>query len=199
MKKMIICIFAVFILAVAVIILCNYFSLPEHDRRKETELPDDNNMSYVAPMLDERAQEAIDKGQEYIIEEDGLNIPYSADLLFTLEKHFETDLEYQGAGLYRGTISENVSAELLLNPQGNVGRIQIAVTEQATEKEIKDAVARFVRFLNVELDESTVSMVVEEAVPKLQDLKAADEYIYWNYNVGFAGKVERNQLIIFTP
>lgn len=199
MKKMIICIFAVFILAVAVIILCNSVSLPEHDRRKETELPDDNNMSYAAPMLDERVQEAIDKGQEYIIEEDGLNIPYSADLLFTLEKHFEADLEYQGAGLYRGTISENVSAELLLNPQGNVGRIQIAVTEQATEKEIKDAVACFVRFSNVELDESTVSTVVEEAVPKLQDLKAADEYIYWNYNVGFAGKVERNQLIIFTP
>ena len=175
MKKMFICMFAVLILAITVIILCNYFSLPEHDRRKETELPDD--MSYAAPMLDERVQEALNKGQEYIMEEDGLNIPYSADLLITLETHFKTDLDYQGAGLYRGTISENVSAELLLNPHGNVGRVQIAVTEQAAVKEIRDAVFCFVRFLNVELDENTVSLILDEAVPKLQDLKSADEYI----------------------
>lgn len=199
MKKMFICMFAVLVLAITVIILCNYFSLPEHDRRKEMELPDDNDMFYAAPMLDERVQEALDQGQEYIMKEDGLNIPYSTDLLITLETHFKTDLEYQGAGLYRGTISENVSAELLLNPQGNVGRVQIAVTEQAAEKEIRDAVSCFVRFLNAELDENTVSLILDEAVPKLQDLKAADEYIYWNYNVGFAGKVERNQLIFFTP
>lgn len=199
MKKMFICMFSVLILAITVIILCNYFSLPEHGRRKETELPNNNDMSYVAPILDERVQEALDRGQGCIIQEDGLNIPYSADLLITLETHFKTDLDYQGAGLYRGTISENVSAELLLNPQGNVGRVQIAVTEQAAIKEIRDAVSCFVRFLDVGLDENTVSLILEEAVPKLQDLKAADEYIYWNYNVGFAGKVERNQLVIFTP
>lgn len=197
MKKIIIFAAVALCVVLAAVVVFNYFSIPEHVRRGESDNGSDT-ISAVS-MIDDRIKEALEAEKEYIMEDIGLDIPYSADLLKLLEDHFGTDMEFLGAGVYRGNISEDILIELLLNPKGKVGQVQVVATGGATDENIKAAIAAYARFVNTTLDESTVEAVVTEALPELQNLKAGESYTYFNHNVGFAGKSENGQLIIYIP
>ena len=196
MKKfIIIAVLAIFITVAAVIVI-NYFNVPEHVRNGEEELESSTGYSV---WVDERIGAAINDGKDYVMEEDGIDIPYSNDLLRTLESHFGTDIEFIGAGAYWGVITENTAVELLLNSKGNVGQVEICITEAVDKAELESAVASSIRFVNSQASEETVNKALQETLPELQNLKAGEPYIYYKYGVGFAGKVENNKLFLYIP
>lgn len=196
MKKfIIIAVLAIFITVAAVIVI-NYFNVPEHVRNGEKELESSTGYSV---WIDERIGSAINEGKNYIMEEDGIDIPYSDDLLRTLENHFGTDIEFVGAGAYWGTITNNTAVELLLNSKGNVGQVEVCIAETADRTELESAVTSYIRFVNSQANEETVNKALREALPELQDLKSGEPYMYYGYGVGFAGKVENNKLFLYIP
>ena len=196
MKKfIIIAVLAIFITVAAVIVI-NYFNVPEHVRNGEKELESSTGYSV---WIDERIGSAINEGKNYIMEEDGIDIPYSDDLLRTLENHFGTDIEFVGAGAYLGTITNNTAVELLLNSKGNVGQVEVCIAETADRTELESAVTSYIRFVNSQANEETVNKALREALPELQDLKSGEPYMYYGYGVGFAGKVENNKLFLYIP
>lgn len=196
MKKfIIIAVLAIFITVAAVIVI-NYFNVPEHVRNGEKELESSTGYSV---WIDERIGSAINEGKNYIMEEDGIDIPYSDDLLRTLENHFGTDIEFVGAGAYWGTITNNTAVELLLNSKGNVGQVEVCIAETADRTELESAVTSYIRFVNSQANEETVNKALQEALPELQDLKSGEPYMYYGYGVGFAGKVENNKLFLYIP
>lgn len=196
MKKfIIIAVLAIFITVAAVIVI-NYFNVPEHVRNGEKELESSTGYSV---WIDERIGSAINEGKNYIMEEDGIDIPYSDDLLRTLENHFGTDIEFVGAGAYWGTITNNTAVELLLNSKGNVGQVEVCIAETADRTELESAVTSYIRFVNSQANEETVNKALREALPELQDLKSGEPYMYYGYGVGFAGKVENNKPFLYIP
>ena len=183
----------------AAFLFYHLLSVPPHVRQGDGEAASDSLTPSGTLFLDDRVRAAITEGRNAILEDKGLDIPYSADLLRTIERHFDVDMEYQGAGLYQGKPSENIAVELLLNSSGNVGRVQLSITELAEEPEIRNQLKDFVVFLNTNLEEDTTEQVLEEALPRLQDLKSGEEYLYFDHGVGFAGTVTQNHLIIYIP
>lgn len=194
MKKCIIFGGILFLLVIAAMAAYSYLAVPEYARSQP-----ENSETQMIQGYDERVKAALEEGKNYIMEESGLDIPFSTDLLRTVEQYFSTDLEFLGAGLYRGMYVETIALELLLNPAGNVGCIQLSITEQAAESEIKEAVIDFAGFINKNLEAKEKELVAEEALPHLQDLKSKEEYLYYGHDTGFKGKVEDNQLFVCTP
>lgn len=194
MKKCIIFGGILFLLVIAAMVAYSYLAVPEYARSQP-----ENSETQMIQGYDERVKAALEVGENYIMEESGLDIPFSTDLLRTVEQYFSTDLEFLGAGLYRGMYVETIALELLLNPAGNVGCVQLSITEQAVESEIKEAVIDFAGFINKNLEAKEKELVAEEALPHLQDLKSKEEYLYYGHDTGFKGKVEDNQLFVCTP
>ena len=182
MKKCIIFGGILFLLVIAAMAAYSYLAVPEYARSQP-----ENSETQMIQGYDERVKAALEEGKNYIMEESGLDIPFS------------TDLEFLGAGLYRGMYVETIALELLLNPAGNVGCVQLSITEQAAESEIKEAVIDFAGFINKNLEAKEKELVAEEALPHLQDLKSKEEYLYYGHDTGFKGKVEDNQLFVCTP
>lgn len=194
MKKCIIFGGILFLLVIAAMVAYSYLAVPEYARSQP-----ENSETQMIQGYDERVKAALEVGENYIMEESGLDIPFSTDLLRTVEQYFSTDLEFLGAGLYRGMYVETIALELLLNPAGNVGCVQLSITEQAAESEIKEAVIDFAGLINKNLEAKEKELVAEEALPHLQDLKSKEEYLYYGHDTGFKGKVEDNQLFVCTP
>lgn len=194
MKKTIIAVAAIICIGLAAIITYNYLSVPKHVRNGEDNAPDHSQLA--SSWADERVKSAIAAGKESIMEDSGLDIPFSADLLGTVEQHFQTDMELLGAGIYRGTINEDVAVELLLNPAGKVGQVQLCISETA---KLEDSITAYARFVNKDLEDRKLPLIVEEALPRLQNIKGDETYTYYNYGVGFCGKVESNQLVLYLP
>lgn len=195
MKKYIL--FSVFtvLIILAAMTLVSHFSVPEHIR-KQTQ---DVEKNTVIHLNDERVKAALEAGKNYIMEEMGVDIPFSTDLLRTVEMYFSTDLEFWGAGLYHGSYKDTISIELLLNPLGNVGSVQMCITEQATTEEITEAIMQYAGFINRNLENKEKEAVAREALPHLQELKSGEAYVYYGHETGFRGEVKENQLYIYVP
>lgn len=191
-----VCVMVIVVIILTVSIMFNYFLVPQHVRNSEKE---DNDTELTDLMIDRRVKDALDSGKNYIMEDIGVDTPFSSDLLHTLEKHFEVTLNDLGAGLFQGDVAEGVVIELIKNKNGNVGQVQIRIAENAGEVGIKEALAKYVRFLNTNINDTTVMGVVEEALPNLQNLKPQEMFMYSNHGVGFVGKVSDNQLSIYIP
>ena len=194
MKKVIVFVAMAIFIALVVVIAVNYFNVPEHVRNGELESGIDNGV-----WIDERIGSAITEGKHYITEEDGLDIPYSDDLLRTLETHFGADIEFIGAGAYWGVITENTAVELILNTKENVGQVELWIARAADKAEMESAVATYLRFVNSEVTEETVNSVLQETLPDLHNLKTDEPYIYFGHGVGFAGRVEDNKVVLYIP
>lgn len=193
-KYSIFAIFAVLII-LAAMALVSYFSVPEYVRKEFQDVEENT----IIHLNDERVKAALDAGKNYIMEEIGLDIPFSTDLLRTVEMYFSTDLEFWGAGLYHGLYKDTISIELLLNPLGNVGSVQMCITEQASTEDITEAIMQYAGFVNQNLENNEKEAIAKEALPHLQELKSGEAYIYYGHETGFRGEVKENQLYIYVP
>ena len=195
MKKYILFSVLTVLIILSAMALVSHFSVPEHIQKQAQDV----EKNTVIHLNDERVKAALEAGKNYIMEEMGLDIPFSTDLLRTVEMYFSTDLEFWGAGLYHGLYKDTISIELLLNPLGNVGSVQMCITEQATTEEITEAIMQYAGFINRNLENKEKETVAREALPHLQELKSGEAYVYYGHETGFRGEVKENQLYIYVP
>lgn len=113
-------------------------SVPEHVRNNKGDAGD---VPAVTASADARVKAALETGKNYILEESGLDIVFNGDLLQSLSNYLGAELDHLGAGLFQGRCSDHIVLELLLNSTGNVGQVQLCITEAASEEEIRDALS----------------------------------------------------------
>lgn len=197
MRRIIIISVVALLIVITVVVAVNYFNVPEYIRNRNMEEELSSELS--AQWIDKRIGTAIEEGKSCIMEDDGIDIPYSDELLHTLENHFNTDIEFIGAGIYWGLITPNTAVEILLNSKGNVGQVQICASEMVDETELDSAIAVYVQFIMPSIEQSEVKKVLQEVVPEIRDLKTGEPYLYYGHSVGFSCEVVDNMLFICIP
>lgn len=199
MKKIVIFAALSVVIIAAIIIVAVYLKIPVHVKTGDPEMQV-TNRTYSAFQIDEQVKSAIEAGEAYILDDEGIDVPYSDDLLRTVGNHFNTKMEYIGAGVYWGAITEHTAVELLLNSKGNVGQVQLCIIESVNELELSEVISRYVQFLNTNLSTEAVEMVVQEVMPDLKELSnSSGPYLYYENGVGFSAKEDNNKLYIAIP
>ena len=133
------------------------------------------------------------------MEEDGIDVPFSTDLLQTVAAHFGTTMVDIGAGLYRGKVSDNIEIELLRNSKGNVGQVQACSATAATDEELQAMIVLYSKFVNPDLDEQTYLIIANEVLQMIRGSVSNEPCFYFNHGLGYGLKIENNMIIMFLP
>lgn len=194
MKRIIILICAAVLCVALGCLICNQVgnrNSPETDQQDSTERLED--------LTDKRVREALASNRKYIMEEDGIDVPFSTDLLQTVAAHFGTTMVDIGAGLYRGKVSDNIEIELLRNSKGNVGQVQACSATAATDEELQAMIVLYSKFVNPDLDEQTYLIIANEVLQMIRGSVSNEPCFYFNHGLGYGLKIENNMIIMFLP
>lgn len=153
----------------------------------------------IEDLTDQRVKEALDSNRNYVMEAEGLDIPFSADLLHMLENHFDTRMESLGAGLYRGDFADHITIELLCNVKGNVGQVQVCCEISAPDNELRSAIIRYSKFVNPSLENQAYQMVADEVLQIMREPTQKEPSTYFNHGLGFGLKSEDSSVIMYIP
>lgn len=194
MKKVLISICVVMICMILGTIIYNSAANPD-----TTEMDTAKENKGIECLTDQRVKEALDSNRNYVMEENGLNIPFSAELLFMLEEHFDTALVNMGAGLYCGALTDHASVELLCNAERNIGQIQVRCDRSAPENELRETVMQYSKLVNPSLEHQVYQMTVDDVVQIMRELPKEESRIYFNHGIGFGLKSEDGDIVMYIP
>lgn len=182
------------LLLLVCVIAVQYAKLPEYVREKNEQL-----QLTVGEGLDERVLSALEEEKRTVFEGEGINLPFSRDLLDMLNRHWNTELIERGAGLYQGRIDENQTLELLLNPEGRVGQIQVQINSEANEGICREALIKYACFVNTSLSEEQAESAADKAYTEIQRLEEGKELFFFEGRVGFGLRKEEQAIFIYIP
>lgn len=194
MKKVLVSICVVMVCMILGTIIYNSAANPD-----TTEIDTTEENQGIERLTDRRVKEALDSNRNYVMEESGLNIPFSVEVLYMLEEHFGTELVNMGAGLYRGSLTDHTSIELLCNADGNIGQIQVCCNRSAPENELREAIVQYSKLVNPSLENHKYQIAVKEVVQIMRELPKEESRIYFNHGIGFGLKNEDGDIVMYIP
>lgn len=194
LKKVLISVCIVVICAVLGIIIHGEIALQNSTRPDNAETTGE-----IGDLTDRRVKEALDSNRNYVMEAEGLDIPFSADLLHMLEVHFDTRMEGLGAGLYRGDFTDHITIELICNAKGNVGQIRVCCEISAPNNELRSAIIRYSKLMNPSLENQAYQMVADEVLQIMREPIQKKSSTYFNHGLGFGLKSEDSNVIMYIP
>lgn len=180
------------LLLLGCVIAVQYAKLPEYVRNSD-------ELTTVSEKFDERVISALEEEKKTVFEGEGINLPFSRDLLDMLNRHWNTELVEKGAGLYQGQIDENQALELLLNPEGKVGQIQVRIKAEAAKDVYRAALVKYARFTNTTLSAEQAESAADKAYAEIQKLEQGKERIFFDGQVGFGIRKEEHTVFIYIP
>ena len=180
------------LLLLGCVIAVQYAKLPEYVRNADEQVT-------VSESFDERVILALEEEKKTVFEGEGINLPFSRDLLDMLNRHCGTELVEKGAGLYQGQIDENQTVELLLNPEGKIGQIQVRIEADADESAYRAALIKYAHFANTAISAEQAEIAADKAYMEIEQLEQGKKLLFFEGQVGFGLRKEENAVYIYIP
>lgn len=180
------------LLLLGCVIAVQYAKLPEYVRNADEQVT-------VSESFDERVILALEEEKKTVFEGEGINLPFSRDLLDMLNRHWGTELVEKGAGLYQGQIDENQTVELLLNPEGKIGQIQVRIEADADESAYRAALIKYAHFANTAISAEQAEIAADKAYMEIEQLEQGKKLLFFEGQVGFGLRKEENAVYIYIP